>query len=179
MATVAKWLLAAGVVALAQSVAQVPRERVLEDVITNPKIAEAPAADGRAVFEKVCATCHKFGSLGKQVGPDLSTLAAKQSKKDMLESILWPSRAIADQYQTVMIEKRDGAIVAGMLQREDAVRVVLVAANALDAPITVPKSQIKVRQKSATSLMPEDLLNEFTLPQVASLIAFLFSAPPR
>lgn len=179
MATVAKWLLAAGVVALAQNVAQVPRERVLEEVITNPKIAEAPAADGRAVFEKVCAPCHKFGSLGKQIGPDLSTLTAKQSRRDVLESILWPSRAIADQFQTVMVEKRDGAIVAGMVLREDAVRVVLVAANALDTPVTVPKSQIKVRQKSATSPMPEDLLNEFTLPQIGSLLAFLFSAPPR
>lgn len=179
MAIVAKWLLAAGVVALAQSVAQVPRERILDEVLTNPKVAEAPAADGRAVFEKVCATCHKFGTLGKQIGPDLSTLAAKQSRKDVLESILWPSRAIADEYQTVMIEKRDGAIAAGMLQREDAVRVVLVSATALDAPVTVLKSQIKVRQKSATSLMPEDLLHEFTLPQVGSLLAFLFAPPPR
>ncbi len=179
MATVAKWLLAAGVAALAQSVAQVPREKILDEVITNPKIAEAPAADGRAVFEKVCATCHKFGTLGKQIGPDLSTLAAKQSRKDVLESILWPSRAIADQYQTVMIEKRDGNIVAGMVQREDTARVVLVAANALDAPVTVLKSQIKVRQKSATSLMPEDLLGEFSLPQIGSLVAFLFSTPPR
>jgi putative heme-binding domain-containing protein len=179
MTTVVKGLLAAGAVVLVQSVAQVPRERILDEVVTNPKLAEAPAADGRAVFEKVCATCHKFGTLGKQVGPDLSTLAAKQSRKDVLESILWPSRAIAEEFQTVMIEKRDGSIVAGMVQREDTVRVVVVAATALDAPVTVPKSQIKVRQKSATSLMPEDLLNEFTLPQVASLVAFLFSAPPR
>jgi putative heme-binding domain-containing protein len=179
MASGTKWLLAAGVAVLAQSIAQMPRERILDEVVTNPKLAEAPAADGRAVFEKVCATCHKFGVLGKEIGPDLSALAAKQSKKDVLESILWPSRAIADQYQTVMIEKRDGAIVAGMVQREDAVRVVLVAATALDAPVTVPKAQIKVRQKSATSLMPEDLLNEFTLAQVASLVTFLFSAPPR
>jgi putative heme-binding domain-containing protein len=179
MTTVVKWLLAAGAVMLMQSVAQVPRERILEEVTTNPKLAAAPAADGRAVFEKVCATCHKFGTLGKQVGPDLTGLAAKQSKKDILESILWPSRAIAEQYQTVLIEKRDGSMVAGMVQREDAVRVVIVAATALEAPVTVPKTQIKVRQKSATSLMPEDLLNEFTLPQVASLVAFLFSAPPR
>jgi putative heme-binding domain-containing protein len=179
MTTVVKRLLAAAAMVLVQSVAQVPRERILEEVTTNPKLAGAPAADGRAVFEKVCASCHKFGTLGKQVGPDLSALAAKQSKKDVLESILWPSRLIAEQYQTVMIEKRDGSIVAGMLQREDAVRVVVVDAAALDAPVTVPKTQIKVRQKSATSLMPEDLLNEFSLPQVASLVTFLFSAPPR
>jgi putative heme-binding domain-containing protein len=179
MPAVVKWLLAAAVAALGQSVAQMPRERILEEVISSPKLAEAPAADGRAVFEKVCATCHKFGSLGKTIGPDLSTLAAKQSRKDVLESLLWPSRAIADQYRTVLVEKRDGDIVAGMVQREDAVRLVLVAANALDAPVTVLKSQIKVRQASATSLMPEDLLNEFTLPQVASLVTFLFSAPPR
>ena len=179
MTTATKWLLAAGVALLAQSLAQVPREKVLEEVTTSPKLADAPAADGRAIFEKACATCHKFGSLGKPIGPDLSTLAAKQSKKDVLESILWPSRAIGDQYQTVMIEKKDGNIVAGMVQREDAARVVLVAATALDAPVTVLKSQIKVRQKSSTSLMPEVLLNDYTVPQVASLVAFLFSPPPR
>lgn len=175
----AKGVLAAGVLLISQAVAQPPREQVLNEIVTNPKFADVPAADGRPVFDKVCASCHKFGSLGKEVGPDLSTLAAKQKKQEVLESILWPSRAIADQYQMTMIEKRDGTIVAGMVQREDGVRVVVVSADALDKPITVLKSQIKVRQKASASLMPEDLLNEFTLPQVAGLLAFLFSTPPR
>lgn len=169
----------AGATALvAQSIAKMPREDVVKAVLTDPKLTAALPADGRPVFEKVCATCHKFGSLGKEVGPDLTSLASRVKKPEALESILWPSRQIADQYQTTMIEKKDGNVVAGMLLREDAARVVVVSPPALDAPITVLKSQIKARQKSSTSLMPEDLLNEFSLPQVAALLAFLYS-PPR
>ncbi len=179
MSHATKALLAAGAALVWQAVAQQPRERILDEVLNAPLNAEAKPADGRPVFEKVCASCHKFGSLGKEVGPDLSTLASRIKKQEALEAILWPSRAIADQFQMTMIEKRDGAIVGGMVQREDATRVVLVTATALDAPVTVLKSQIKFRQKSSTSLMPEDLLNEFTVPQVASLLAFLFSPPPR
>ena len=33
--------------------------------------------------------------------------------------------------------------------------------------------------QSGYDLMPEDLLNDFTVPQVAALLAFLYSAPPR
>src|SRR5262249_24893911 len=32
------------------------------------------AANGQAVFERVCAKCHKLGGLGHEVGPDLATI---------------------------------------------------------------------------------------------------------
>ena len=112
--TMTRWnvmLWVAGAAALVgQSLAKMPREDVVKAVLTDPKLTAAPPADGRPVFEKVCATCHKFGSLGKEVGPDLTTLASRVKKPEALESMLWPSRQIADQYQTTMIEKKDGNI---------------------------------------------------------------------
>ncbi len=174
-----KWIVLAMAGLVGQTVAGMPRQQIVDEVLGNPQFVSAAPADGRPVFDKVCSGCHRFGSMGKDVGPDLTTLAARLKKAEILEAILWPSRTIPDQYQSTLIEKRDGTIVAGMVQREDAVRVVLVTPQALDRPVTVLKSQVKVRQKSPTSLMPEDLLSEFTLSQVASLVAFLVGPPPR
>ena len=57
--------------------------------------AGSPEA-GRPIFEKICATCHRFGeAIGKDVGPDLTTIASRFKKRDVLESILWPSKVIS------------------------------------------------------------------------------------
>ena len=82
--------------------------------------AGSPEA-GRPIFEKMCATCHRFGeAIGKDVGPDLTTLASRFKKRDVLESILWPSKVISDQYKSEMFEMKDGKVVSGVIVRENA-----------------------------------------------------------
>ena len=179
-ATARTTLAALGLAAGAIQTASLPtREQMLTELTSNPQLIAAAPDAGRAVFEKVCATCHTFGAVGKEVGPDLTAIASRMKRPELVESILWPSRTIPDQYQMTLIETKAGDFVGGMVRREDAVRVVIVTAQALDKPITVPKTQIKFRKKSTTSLMPEDLLAEFSLPQVAGLVAFLLAGPPR
>jgi hypothetical protein len=43
----------------------------------------------------------------------------------------------------------------------------------------VPKGKVKNRQKSPVSMMPEGLVDEFSQEQIASLIRFLQSEPPK
>lgn len=178
-ATATRWMGLAALGLLTQAAPPMTREQILKEVTSNPQLAAALPADGRPVFEKTCATCHKFGAIGKEVGPDLTAIASRMKRPELVEAILWPSRTIPDQYQMTMIETKAGDFVGGMVLREDAVRVVIVTAQALEKPVTVAKSQIKFRKKSTTSLMPEDLLNEFSLPQIAGLVAFLLAGPPR
>src|SRR5205085_10080304 len=55
------------------------------------------ASRGREIFEKVaqCATCHVAGDIkGRAFGPDLSHIATKYSREQLLESIAEPSKAI-------------------------------------------------------------------------------------
>ena len=133
---------------------------------------------GRPLFEKQCAICHRFGALGKDVGPDLTTITSRFKKQDILDSILWPSKVISDQYQAEMLELKDGKVITGVLVRESAAAVVVRTADAPDKPVSVPKGQIANRAPSTVSLMPEGLLDGLTDEQIADLLAFTLAPPP-
>src|SRR5262249_50292968 len=45
-----------------------------------------------------CLKCHTVRGVGGQIGPDLSMIGKKASRENLFESILLPSKAIADQY---------------------------------------------------------------------------------
>ena len=136
------------------------------------------AADGRPIFEKQCATCHRFGAIGTDVGPDLTTIASRFKKKDLLESILWPSKIISDQYQSEMFELKDGSVITGVLVRENAIAAFVRTAESPDRPVQVPKGKIATRAKSPVSLMPEGLLDGYTQEEIANLLAFVLAPPP-
>ena len=133
---------------------------------------------GRPIFEKQCASCHRFGEMGKDVGPDLTTIASRFKKKDLLEAILWPSKVISDQYQSEMFELSDGTVVTGVIVRETAIAVMVRTAATPDKPVAVPKGKIATRAASTVSLMPEGLLDGFSHAEIASLLTFMLSPPP-
>lgn len=134
-------------------------------------------AAGRAIFDKVCVNCHKFGDVGKEIGPDLSTISATRKRPEIIESLLWPSKVIADQYQPVLIQTKDGDIFSGLVLKENARAVTLVTSEHPEAPIEILKSKIQERQKSTVSAMPENLLDAYTPEQIAGLIALLLAGP--
>jgi len=133
---------------------------------------------GRPLFEKQCASCHRFGEIGKDVGPDLTTIASRFKKKDLLESILWPSKVISDQYQSEMFELSDGTVVTGVIVRESAIAVFVRTADNPDKPVQVPKGKIANRATSTVSLMPPGLLDGHTQTEIANLLAFVLAPPP-
>jgi len=135
-------------------------------------------AAGRALFEKTCAACHKFGTIGNEVGPDLTAVNSRFKKRDILESILFPSRTVSDQYQSEEI-KAAGKTYNALVVRETA-SVVQMRVNTDPAkPIAVQKAQIESRNKSAASFMPEGLVDKMTNAELANLIAFIQAGPPK
>jgi len=53
---------------------------------------------GRNLFHAAsCAACHHFAGEGGSGGPDLTSLGNKFSARDVLESILEPSKVVSDQ----------------------------------------------------------------------------------
>ena len=62
---------------------------------------------GRALFAAAkCFACHRFNDEGGGLGPDLSGVAGRFSARDLLESIVVPSKTISDQYEAV-IDRHD------------------------------------------------------------------------
>lgn len=152
------------------------REEIFEH--QNKQEGGGSAEAGRPLYEKQCAICHRFGEIGKDVGPDLTTIASRFKKKDVLESILWPSKIISDQYQSEMFELNDGSIVTGTIVRETAAAVLVRTAANPEKPVQVPKAKIANRATSTVSLMPEGLLDGYTQADIANLLAFVLAPPP-
>lgn len=155
-----------------KGVKTVSAEEIFEFQMYDPMTLKADPEKGKEVFEKECASCHRFGSLGKDFGPDLTTVARRFQKKDILESVLWPSKTISDQYGSLIVETREGDVVNALLVREDAQKLVLKTAE-VERPIEIPKAMVRDRRPSQISIMPEGLLDSYSMDQISDLFAFL------
>lgn len=132
---------------------------------------------GRKAFRETgCIQCHRIEGEGGSVGPDLGGIARRQKDRDLLESILIPSKLIADEYATALIEMTDESVIIGRVEREDD-QVVVIRPPASSEVITVDKSKIVQRRKSELSNMPLGTVNVLAKDQVLDLIAYLLSDP--
>lgn len=120
-----------------------------------------------------CLKCHAVLGTGGNVGPDLSMIGKKASRENLFESILLPSKAIADQYVVWQIETKKGTTIAGLLVEETADAVTLRDGNGKDTKIA--KADVDGRLKSPKSLMPDDLLVYMTEDDLVDLVEYLFT----
>jgi putative heme-binding domain-containing protein len=136
---------------------------------------------GRQIFGQAgCAACHRYGDEGASVGPDLTAVAGRFSPRDLLESILLPSKEISDQYGAIKIKKKDGDMVVGRVGNLNG-DVLMVIEN-MFAPndfTDVKRPDIESIAPSEVSMMPEGLLNYFTEEEIQDLMAFLLSRGDR
>jgi putative heme-binding domain-containing protein len=118
-----------------------------------------------------CLKCHTIHGVGGNVGPDLSAIGSKASRENLFESILFPNKAIADQFITWVVETKQGLVVTGLLVEETASHLTLRDANAKDTKID--KKEIESRVKSPESLMPNNLLGYMTEDELVDMVEYL------
>ncbi|MDB6131924.1 MAG: heme-binding protein [Verrucomicrobiales bacterium] len=133
-------------------------------------------AGHRAYKAALCSSCHRFGTEGGGVGPELSGIANRYTMRDLLDNIMEPSKVISDQYESTLIEKTDGSSVVGRIVKEEG-DLVGVAENPLDASAvtSINTSNIRSRSKYPISAMPPALLYSLNQDEVLDLLAFLMS----
>jgi putative heme-binding domain-containing protein len=132
---------------------------------------------GGNVFTKAqCVNCHRYGDKGDSVGPDLTTVRNRFQKKEILESILYPSLVISDQYISKTITTTDGRNITGLVAPQSDGSVVVMQSNG--QKITIAKDLIDQTLPSKISAMPEGLLNTLSLEDIANLFAYL-NQPPQ
>ena len=83
------------------------------------------AERGGAVFAKACAACHKVGNgTPSDLGPDLSGIRHRPPLA-LLVDVLSPNQAIAQGYETYLIERTNGRSDAGTLAEQTPTTVTL------------------------------------------------------
>ena len=110
------------------------------------------AARGKVVFQQQCAKCHRHGSEGGQVGPDLSGSAALP-RDELLIHILDPSRSVEGNFVQYTVATTDGRVISGLLASETKTSVELIDAEAKRH--VVLREDIDEMAASKKSLMPE------------------------
>ncbi len=134
--------------------------------------ASADVAKGKAVFAKVCATCHMHQGEGGKVGPDL-TGVRNQPADALLLHILVPNYEVYPSYQTLAVTTQDGRSVSGWLAAETESSLTLRTAFGTEE--NVLRKNIASLTASGLSLMPDGLEAAMTQEEVSELIAFLKS----
>jgi putative heme-binding domain-containing protein len=132
---------------------------------------------GRRLFGAVaCASCHRFGVEGGGVGPDLTAVAGRFSVRDLLESIVEPSKVISDQYAAVVIAKTNGQVVTGRVGNLSGDTLNVIEDMFDPGNFTgVKRSDIEEMKPSDVSQMPVGLLNSLTEDEVQDLVAYLMA----
>lgn len=135
----------------------------------------ADADRGKRVFFSEgaagCKNCHRIENTGEPLGPDLSQIAKKYSRPQLLQHILAPSQFMDPKYVPYILETSDGRVLSGLLAEKTDHEVVLKDAKNQTLRIAAEDVELLVPQQK--SLMPELLLRDMTPQQVADLIAYL------
>jgi len=117
-----------------------------------------------------CVKCHRFGGQGEAIGPDLTTVVKRFQKKELLESIVYPSHVVSDQYASQTIVS-NGRTYLGMVvpRGQEGITLLLSTGEKID----LAHEDIDEIKASSASAMPTGLLNALSLEQVADLFAYL------
>ena len=133
-------------------------------------------ARGKDVFYQAqCSACHRYGDQGGASGPDLTAVATRFKRQDLLEAATEPSKVLSEQYMNTAIETQEGRAIIGRITEETPDKVVIRPNPLEPEAVTVMKSEIESRQLSKTSPMPTGLLNTFTEEEILDLLAYLES----
>ena len=129
---------------------------------------------GRIAYEEArCSLCHRFGSTGGDLGPDLTAASSRFSRHDLLEAIIEPSAHITDQYATTGIELVDGSILVGRILERNPDRIRLLVDPYGMEEVEVGTAEIASESPGETSFMPAGLVNGLTLEQILDLLHFI------
>ena len=137
-------------------------------------------ARGRqAYLDAQCMACHKFRDAGGANGPDLTAIASRFTRRDLLESILEPSKVLSEQYQNTTYKLKDGEDVTGRAIEEKDGKLTILVNPLADTKVQIAKKDLASQTPSKFSPMPEGLANGLTKEEILDLIAYMESGGQR
>src|SRR5262249_31310731 len=136
---------------------------------------------GRRYFaEARCFVCHRFDNEGGSMGPDLTGISGRFGVKDLLVSIIEPSKEISDQYAAVEVVTNKGRTIVGRIVNLNNDNVMInTDMEDPNAIVQVKRKDVESMKTSKVSMMPEGLINGFTEDEIVDLMAYLLSRGDR
>lgn len=146
----------------------------LESLLAELKTLTGDVRRGQAVFngaKAACAACHRIGYLGGKLGPDLTSIGQARTERDFLEAIVYPSASFVRGYEPVVVTRKDGEEIEGVLRRDAADEVVV--GTGPETEVRVARREITEMRPGTVSLMPQGLDEQLSRQDLADLVTFL------
>ncbi len=129
--------------------------------------------DGMMLFTSAqCSSCHRFKGQGESLGPDLTSITKRFSRREILRSILMPSDVVSDQFAGKKVLTTDGRQLTGLLTKSGDNYVLLQTDG---KKVMLAAAEIEEILPLTTSVMPDGLLDRLSLEQIRDLMAWLYS----
>ena len=144
--------------------------------IGSQGLAEKAPGDpqaGRAVYARSgCAACHRIGTEGNDVGPDMTDIGRRRGVRFLEESLLQPEAFVPPTYRAIQVVLKSGTTVSGIRLNEDDLSVQLrdMAGNLR----SFLKDNVKEIRRDKPSLMPA-YSGRLSKTELADLLAYLNS----
>ncbi|MFT3882578.1 MAG: c-type cytochrome [Gemmatales bacterium] len=149
------------------------KERIarLQNQLVPAVLKEANTKNGRVLFDKHCASCHKLFGEGQSVGPEL-TGAQRMNLDYLLENTVTPNAIVPQDYRASTFVMNNGRVITGMITMQQGGSLTIQTAT---EKLVISKADIESQQQTNKSLMPEGLLDQLTINEIRDLIGYLCS----
>ncbi|MBS0264749.1 MAG: c-type cytochrome [Planctomycetes bacterium] len=151
------------------------RDTVIRDYEQKLAQLKGDRERGQVLFQRECATCHRLGNVGFDVGPNLETVR-HHLPRQVLTNLLDPNREVSPGYVEYAVVLKDGRTATGIVTSETATSLTLRRPNGVQE--TLLRDGIEEIAGSGKSLMPEGLEKKLMPQEIADLLAFLLTRQP-
>ena len=136
--------------------------------------------NGKKMFAVgACYKCHRILGQGGIVGPDLTPAGHRFNTKDLLETIVDPSKSVSDQYEATMFQMADGTVITGRVANLNGDMYMIQEDMASPGTFTnINVEDIEAMKPSTVSMMPTGLLDNLTRDEILDLVAYMKSTVP-
>lgn len=146
--------------------------RDVADVYADVLALEGDATRGERLFvQQSCVACHTFKDGQMPKGPHLVDIGKRSKPPELLQSILEPSKKIAQGFDTYTFVTQEGKQVVGFVTGESADTIRVRQTNGL--PVELAKEYLDDRVKQELSMMPKGIVGNLTAEELADLLAYL------
>jgi len=145
------------------------RQKVIEELKTALHKA-GNVENGKKMFVAHCAKCHKHGTEGTTIGPDLTGFGV-HPREELAIAILDPSRSVEGNFKLYRVTTADERTILGILGAQTGTTTEIIDAEAKKHAIA--KSDIVSMKETDKSLMPEGFEKIMKPNELADLLEFL------
>jgi putative heme-binding domain-containing protein len=131
------------------------------------------SANGEKLFwgKGACGQCHRVGTRGGRMGPDLTRVGRTRSLHYLRESVVSPNADLTAGYNTITVVTHDGKKIVGVQRGFDNFSAQLM--DAQENYYSFMKSDVTSVKREFRSLMPEGYGKVFSASELNDLVAYM------